>query len=118
MTVPEPGIRCKALLLPPINDEVTGIPQEYELYQNYPNPFNASTVIKYALPKSSTVSLVIYNLMGQKIMRWDENNVTPGYYEKIWNGKTDAGIPVSSGIYVYRINAGDFVETRKMVLLK
>ena len=101
-----------------IDDEFADIPVEFNLYQNYPNPFNPSTLIKYALPKSSTVSLVIYNLMGQEIMRWDENNVTPGYYEKIWNGKTDAGIPVSSGIYVYRINAGDFVETRKMVLLK
>ncbi|MCH8304485.1 MAG: T9SS type A sorting domain-containing protein [Candidatus Marinimicrobia bacterium] len=101
-----------------IDDEVTGIPQEYELYQNYPNPFNPSTLIKYALPKSSTVSLVIYNLMGQEIMRWDENNVTPGYYEKTWNGKTEAGIPVSSGIYIYRITTAEFIQTKKMVLLK
>ena len=66
-----------------IDDEFADIPVEFNLYQNYPNPFNPSTLIKYALPKSSTVSLVIYNLMGQEIMRWDENNVTPGYYEKI-----------------------------------
>jgi len=101
-----------------IDDEFAGIPQEFELYQNYPNPFNPSTLIRYALPKFSNVSLVIYNLMGQEIMRWDESDVTPGYYEKTWNGKSQAGIPVSSGIYIYRINAGDFVLTRKMVLLK
>ena len=62
-----------------IEDELTGIPEKFNLYQNYPNPFNPSTIIKYALPKSNNVSLVIYNLMGQELMRWDENNVTPGY---------------------------------------
>ena len=101
-----------------IDDEFADIPVEFNLYQNYPNPFNPSTLIKYALPKSSNISLVIYNLMGQEIMRWDENNVTPGYYEKTWNGKSQAGIPVSSGMYIYRITAGDFIQTRKMVLLK
>ena len=101
-----------------IDDEFTGIPEEYDLYQNYPNPFNPSTVIKYALPEASGVSLVIYNIMGQEVMRWDESNVTPGYHEKRWDGKTQSGIPVSSGIYVYRLQAGDFVQTRKMLLLK
>ena len=101
-----------------IDDEFADIPVEFNLYQNYPNPFNPSTVIKYALPKSSTVSLVIYNLMGQEIRRWDENNAVPGYYEKIWNGTNQAGIPVSSGIYIYRITTAEFIQMRKMVLLK
>ena len=86
-----------------IDDEFADIPVEFNLYQNYPNPFNPSTLIKYALPKSSTVSLVIYNLMGQEIRRWDESDAVPGYYEKIWNGTNQAGISVSSGIYIYRI---------------
>ena len=93
-------------------------PKEYALYNNYPNPFNPSTVIKYALPEASGVYLLINNIMGQEIMRWDENNVSPGYYEKTWNGTTHAGVPVSSGMYIYRLIAGDFVQTRKMVLLK
>ncbi|TFB09988.1 T9SS type A sorting domain-containing protein [Candidatus Marinimicrobia bacterium MT.SAG.4] len=93
-------------------------PKEYALYNNYPNPFNPSTIIKYALPKASGVSLLIYNIMGQEVMRWDESNVSPGYYEKTWNGRTQAGVPVSSGMYIYRLQAGDFVQTRKMVLLK
>ena len=101
-----------------IDDEFADIPVEFNLYQNYPNPFNPSTLIKYALPKSSTVSLVIYNLMGQEIRRWDESDAVPGYYEKIWNGTNQAGISVSSGIYIYRITTAEFIQTRKMVLLK
>ena len=101
-----------------IDDEFADIPVEFNLYQNYPNPFNPSTLIKYALPKSSTVSLVIYNLMGQEIRRWDESDAVPGYYEKIWNGTNQAGISVSSGIYIYRITIAEFIQTRKMVLLK
>ena len=93
-------------------------PKEYALYNNFPNPFNPSTIIKYDLPEASGVSLLIYNIMGQEVMRWDESNVSPGYYEKMWNGTTQAGVPVSSGMYIYRIVAGNFVQTRKMVLLK
>ena len=94
------------------------LPEEYALSQNYPNPFNPSTIIKYALPEASGISLLIYNIMGQEVMRLDESNVSPGYYEKTWNGRTQAGVPVSSGMYIYRLIAGDFVQTRKMVLLK
>jgi len=101
-----------------IEDEFADIPAEFNLYQNYPNPFNPSTLLRYALPKSSNVSLVIYNLIGEEVMRWNEDNVRAGYHEKTWNGKTQSGIPVSSGMYIYRIFAGDFVQTRKMVLLK
>lgn len=101
-----------------IDNEVAGIPKEFALYQNYPNPFNPSTLIKYALPRSSNVSLVIYNLMGQEVIRWDEENVSPGLYEKTWDGRTLSGNPVSSGIYVYRIVAGDFLQTKKMILMK
>ena len=101
-----------------IGDEASSIPDEYSLSQSFPNPFNAIATIHYALPKSSDVSLVIYNLKGQKVMFWDEQNVQPGYYEKTWKGTTRDGIPVSSGMYIYRLTAGDFVQTRKMVLLK
>ena len=94
------------------------IPTTYELSQNYPNPFNPETVIRYALPKSSDVSLVIYNIMGQEIIRWDQSNVQPGYYEKTWNGTNHLGVQVSSGIYIYRILAGEYISVRKMVLLK
>ncbi|TFB12796.1 T9SS type A sorting domain-containing protein [Candidatus Marinimicrobia bacterium MT.SAG.4] len=94
------------------------IPEEYSLSNNYPNPFNPQTTISYGLPKQSDLTLIIYNLMGQEIMRWDEQNSQPGFYQKIWNGRNKFGVPVGSGVYFYRIIAGDFVQTRKMVLLK
>ena len=94
------------------------IPQEYSLSDNYPNPFNPETTISYGLPEQSNLSLIIYNLMGQEIMRWGEQNSQAGFYQKIWNGRNKFGVPVGSGVYFYRIIAGDFVQTRKMVLLK
>ena len=94
------------------------IPADFVLFNSFPNPFNPSTMIKYGLPYQADVTLIIYNLMGQEIMRWDEHDISAGYYSKTWNGTNKFGISVGSGMYVYRIIAGDFVQTRKMVLLK
>jgi len=94
------------------------LPIEFALEQNFPNPFNPVTTLSYALPKTTSLTLIIYNLIGQEVMRWEERDVSPGFYSKLWNGTNKAGIPVSTGIYVYRLQAGDFVQTRKMVLLK
>ncbi len=94
------------------------IPQEYSLADNFPNPFNPQTTVSYGLPKQSNLSLIIYNLTGQEIMRWDEQNSLPGFYQKIWNGTNKFGVSAGSGVYFYRIIAGDFVQTKKMVLLK
>ena len=94
------------------------IPQAYSLSDNYPNPFNPQTTISYGLPQQSDLSLVIYNIMGQEIMRWDEQNSQAGFYQKIWNGRNKFGVSVGSGVYFYRIIAGEFVKTRKMILLK
>ena len=96
-----------------IEREITGLPAEFALSQNYPNPFNPSTVIRYALPKASDISLVIYNLRGQEVRRWDIQGQTVGYHQVNWDASS-----VASGIYFYRLQAGDFVQTRKMVLLK
>ena len=94
------------------------IPEDFVLFDAFPNPFNPSTTIKYGLPYQSDATLIIYNLMGQEIMRWDENDISAGYYSKTWNGTNKFGVPVVSGVYLYRFVAGDFVVTRKMVLLK
>ena len=94
------------------------MPMEYSLSNNYPNPFNPSTTISYGLPQQSDLTLIIYNIMGQEIMRWDEQNSQAGFYRKTWNGRNKFGVPVVSGVYFYRIQAGDFVKTKKMVLLK
>ena len=96
-----------------IDDERAGLPAQFTLSQNHPNPFNPMTVVEYALPKASRVSLVIYNLRGEEIARLVEGEIPAGNHSAIWNASN-----VSSGIYFYRLQAGDFVQTRKMVLLK
>ena len=96
-----------------IADEGEAIPVDYALAQNYPNPFNPVTTIRYALPKSSKVTLMIYNLMGQEVARLVDGKQSAGNHNVTWNASN-----ISSGIYFYRLRAGDFVQTRKMVLLK
>jgi hypothetical protein len=88
-------------------------PKEFSLSQNYPNPFNPTTVVKYALPVKAHVSLVVYNTLGQIVSILTEGEMDPGYYDVKFNG-TD----LSSGVYLYRLRAGDFVQTRKLLLLR
>jgi len=90
-----------------------GLPTEFELSQNYPNPFNSTTILKYEIPKSSNVKLVIYNVLGQLVKILVDEEKSPGKYSVSFNAES-----LSSGTYFYTIKAGDFVETKKMVLLK
>jgi len=94
------------------------LPTTYAISQNYPNPFNPSTTIKYQLPQSNQVTINIYNLVGQKVRTLVYDNVEPGYHEVTWNGLNDTGVQVGSGVYFYRFQAGDFVRTMKMLMLK
>jgi hypothetical protein len=89
------------------------IPAEFVLYQNFPNPFNAFTVIKYGLPKSSFVRLTVYNNLGQCVRNLVQEDLTEGYYEFSFDA---SGLP--SGVYVYRIQAGDYMASKKLLLLK
>ncbi len=99
-------------------EESNGIPSGFELAQNYPNPFNPETVIKYQTTQSSSVELAIYNLLGQKV-RVLINEVKPaGSYEARWDGTNDFGEVVSSGVYIYRLQSGEFERTKKMVFLQ
>jgi hypothetical protein len=93
-------------------------PTVFALRQNYPNPFNPTTVIQYALPKSSFVRIEVYNILGQRVRALVEEEQEPGYKMIRWDGKDDGGVEVSSGVYFYKIEAGDFTECRKMTLLK
>jgi hypothetical protein len=88
------------------------IPTHYSLSQNYPNPFNPSTTISYSLPKTAVVSLRIFNTLGQEVSMLVNERKEPGYYQTTWN----ANVP--SGIYFNRLQAGGFVETKKMILLR
>jgi len=96
-----------------------GVPEVYALGANYPNPFNPSTVITYQLPEAGHVSLLVYDLTG-KLIRTLVSEVRPaGYYKIMWDGRDAKGSPTATGVYFYRLVAGDaFTETRKMVLMK
>ena len=89
------------------------VPKQFELYQNYPNPFNPTTVIRYGIPKESSVKLVVYNILGEVIKTLVENKQKAGSYEVNFNASN-----LATGIYIYRIQAGDFVDTKKMILMK
>ena len=90
-----------------------GTPLEFELFQNYPNPFNPTTVIRYGIPKESTAKLVVYNILGEVVKTLVENKQKAGSYEVNFNASN-----LATGIYIYRIQAGDFVDTKKMILMK
>ena len=99
-------------------EELGGVPTEFALRQNYPNPFNPSTDIRFALPQESVVRLSVYNLSGELISTVVNGALPAGNYKVTWHGTTDDGIAVSTGVYLYRLQAGDYVSTRKMVLIK
>lgn len=94
------------------------LPAEFSLEQNYPNPFNPETEIPFQLPKESHVVLKIFNIRGQLIRTLVHADYTPGFYSVRWDGKDNNGISVSSGLYFYRFQAGNFVQVKKMTFLK
>lgn len=96
----------------------TPVPAAYQLWQNYPNPFNPSTTIRYALPKAGQVRLALYSLLGQRVWSMQRRHASPGVYAITWNGRDDRDRPVASGVYLLQMQAGDFVQTRKLVLMK
>jgi len=93
-------------------------PAAFNLSQNYPNPFNPTTTISYALPKSSQVTLVVFDLLGNKVKTLVNESLDAGTYEMTWDATNDMGVQVPSGNYILKMVAGDFTQTRKMTLLK
>ncbi len=100
------------------NETRDHLPNEFHLHQNYPNPFNPSTTIRYDVPIRSHIQLAIYNILGQKVAAVADAPHEAGTYSIPWNGLTDAGIQAPSGLYVVRLTAGDYVTTRRMILLR
>ena len=94
------------------------VPDRFALSQNYPNPFNPRTHICYQLPRAGQVTLTVYNVMGQAVCCLVDGSQAAGEHEVTWDGLDDAGRAVASGIYFYQLTAGQFVETKKMLLLK
>ena len=96
-----------------------GVPVEFALNQNYPNPFNPSTLIRYQLPEQTNVTISIYDLMGRSVRTLiPGESQKAGYRQVLWNATNDFGQPVSAGMYIYTIQAGEFRQTKKMVLIK
>ena len=106
-----------------VDEEELGIPETFQLGQNYPNPFNPSTTIRFGLPEQATVSLRIYNLLGQEIATLAEGEMSAAYHRVVWNGRNSAGAQVATGMYFYRFEAtgvsGEkFNSLKKLILLK
>jgi hypothetical protein len=96
----------------------TTIPNQFELYQNFPNPFNPVTILQYALPGDALVNITIYDIMGRQVKTLIDRSQTAGYKSIQWDATNDNNQPVSAGLYLYTIQAGDYSQTKKMVLLK
>jgi hypothetical protein len=96
----------------------SNIPETFALHQNYPNPFNPTTNIKYDLPQDALVKISIYDVMGRNIKTLISSNQSAGYQSVRWDATNNYGEPISAGMYIYTIQAGDFRQTKKMVLLK
>ena len=101
-----------------INPDFNPVPLAYQLRQNFPNPFNPETRIYFEIPNMHDVKLDIYNILGQKVRTLINNSFDAGRHTVNWNGRNDAGIIVPSGIYIYRIQAGNFMRSKKMLMLK
>ena len=101
-----------------VKDEESNLPAVFVLQQNYPNPFNPSTTIKYEIPGQARndnvlVQLRVYDILGREVATLVNSKQKAGYYEINWNAANN-----SSGVYFYKIQAGDFVDTKKMILMK
>jgi hypothetical protein len=94
------------------------VPREFALRQNYPNPFNPTTQIVFSLPEQSDVTLEVYDITGRLIATLMNDNLSTGSYTVTWDAKNQSGQLVSSGIYIYRLQAGSFVQTKRMVFIK
>ncbi len=105
---------------PPVSVETEDsiIPDEFIVHQNFPNPFNPETEIRFALTKASHVVINIYNTLGQQIETVVDTQYAAGFHSVRWDGKNRNGSPVSSGVYLYQIQAGEFSQVRKMSLIR
>ena len=96
-----------------VNETASNTPSNYELNQNYPNPFNPTTNISYSIPKTSKVTLKVFDILGREVQTLINKEQTPGHYTVTFNAQN-----LASGVYFYQINAGSFIQTKKLMLLK
>ena len=94
------------------------VPDTYVLSQNYPNPFNPVTSIGFGVPEPADVTVMIYNILGQEVRELYRGHMQPGYQFMKWDGKDMFGTPGPSGMYIVVMQAGEFMDTKKVILLK
>jgi len=94
------------------------LPQKFTLEQNFPNPFNPFTTLRYDLPEDALVNITIYDMLGRKVKTLVNTTQDAGFKSVIWDATNNQGRPASAGVYLYNLQAGEFVKTKKMVLLK
>jgi hypothetical protein len=94
------------------------LPLDYILFQNYPNPFNPTTDVRFQIPETGDVTIKIYDMLGQEIRTLFSGVTQRGTYTVQWDGLNNTGSKMSSGTYIYRMTTGDFVQSKKMMLLK
>ena len=94
------------------------LPADYQLSQNYPNPFNPSTTIEFSLPSRGHVSLNVFNTLSEKVVALLNKQLSVGLYKVTWDGRDYDGNEVASGVYFYKLESGEFVESKKMMLLR
>jgi len=99
-------------------EQITSLPEIFALHQNFPNPFNPTTTIAYDLPKAENVVLKIYNVLGHEVRTLLNTRQQPGVKSVDWDGKNELGLKVSSGVFIYRLQAGSAVQSKKMIMLK
>lgn len=114
------GRACYSVSYIPLDadDANAGVPYAFNLDQNRPNPFNPSTTVNYSLARKSQVNISIFNILGQKVVTLVNGEQEAGRHEAVWEGRDSNGHTVASGIYFYKMIAGDFVQTRKMALMR
>ncbi|MFH1196327.1 MAG: FlgD immunoglobulin-like domain containing protein [bacterium] len=117
--------RFKTETISDVKNDGLNIPKEFTVNQNYPNPFNPTTTIRFGLPSASFISMTIYDVLGNEVIKYANNYQSPGYYEITWDGKNSSGADVTSGIYFYRIEGMSlnginekFSKSSKMLMLK
>ena len=98
--------------------EARWVPQTFALEPNYPNPFNPATVIRYQLPAAATVRIVVYDVLGQQVRTLVQGSEEAGFHRVMWDSRDEGGRAVAGGVYFYRLQAGEFTQVRKLLLLK
>ncbi|MFQ5631158.1 MAG: T9SS type A sorting domain-containing protein [bacterium] len=113
-----PTIGAENGVVTSVEDDDISVPDDFDLAQNFPNPFNPETVIQYQVNKAAEIELTIFNMLGQPVRHLVSEKVQPGQHSVVWNGANDLGRQVASGIYIYQLQAGKSIQSRRMILMR